>query len=78
MKISLQDLVVIDKQIDMQTSLQVFVVIDAFAEFSGKELDAHNWEDKPEDQANQDHVADTGNGVHQRVYHDLRKNIRTI
>ena len=48
-----------------------FIVIDAFAKLPSEELDAHDGKDEPEDQANQYHVANTGNGIHQSVDHDL-------
>ena len=48
-------------------------VVHAFVEFPAKELDAHDGEDQPEDQADQEHVEDGRDGVHQGVHHDLEQ-----
>ncbi len=34
-------------------------------------LDTHDWEDEPEDEADEEHVEDGGNGVHQSVHDNL-------
>lgn len=45
--------------------------VDAAAELSGKQVDAHDAEDEPEDEADQQHVHDGGDGADQSVHHHL-------
>lgn len=51
----------------------VAFLVDALEELAAEELDAHDGEDEPEDEAHEQHVEDGRNGVHQRVHHDLEE-----
>ena len=51
----------------------VAVGVDALEELAAEELDAHDGEDEPEDEAHQQHVEDRRDRVHQSVHHDLGK-----
>jgi hypothetical protein len=44
--------------------------------FAGEELDSHNGEYEPEDEAHQQHVEDGGDGLHQRVHHHLDTHVQ--
>ena len=55
----------------------LIVIVQAFVELSSKELDPHDGEDEPEHQADQQHIEDGGNGVHQSVHHNLAIKIYT-
>ena len=44
----------------------------ALVELPSEELDAHDGEDEPEDEAHQQHVDDRRDGVHQGVHYDLK------
>ena len=46
-------------------------LVDALEELAAEELDAHDGEDEPEDEAHEQHVEDGRDGVHQGVHHDL-------
>ena len=46
--------------------------VHAFAELAGEQVDAHDAEDEPEDQAHQQHVHDGWDGADQGVHHHLR------
>ena len=48
-----------------------YLLVDTFVELAPEELDPHDGEDEPEDEAHQQHVEDGGDGVHQRVHHNL-------
>ena len=48
-------------------------VINASVEFPAKQLITNNTKDEPEDQANQHHVHDRWNGVHQRIHDNLQE-----
>lgn len=48
-------------------------VINTSVEFPVKQLITNNTEDEPEDQANQHHVNDRRNGVHQRIHDNLQR-----
>ena len=57
----------------------LIVLVQTFVELSAEELDAHNGEDEPEHQADQQHVEDGRNGVHQGVHHNLAiKNLHLL
>lgn len=43
--------------------MDVAGLVDALSKFSGKEIDTHDAEDKPEDQTYQQHVHDGGDGT---------------
>ena len=45
--------------------------VHAFAELAGKQVDAHDAEDEPEDEAHQQHVHDGRDGAQQSVDHHL-------
>ena len=53
------------------------VLIEALVELAPEELDAHDGEDEPEHQADQQHIEDGGDGVHQGVHHNLAIKIYT-
>ena len=48
------------------------VLVHALVELSAEELDAHDGEDEPEDEAHQQNVEDGGDGEHERVHYDLK------
>ena len=47
------------------------VLVDTLVELATKELDSHDGEDEPEDEADQKHIDDGGDGVHQGIHHNL-------
>lgn len=47
--------------------------VDAAVELPRKQVNSHDAEDKPEDQANQQHVEDGGNGSDKSVHHHLKE-----
>ena len=47
-------------------------IVDALVKLSAEELDAHDGEYQPEDEADEQHVEDGGDGVHQRVDDNLK------
>ena len=55
----------------MTPFLRVYLPVDALVELAPEELDAHDGEDEPKDETDQQHVDDGGDGVHQGVHHDL-------
>ena len=46
-------------------------VVNTLVELSPEELDAHDGEDKPEDQTHQKHVENGRDGIHQGIHHNL-------
>ena len=57
---------------DLSDRQPLIVLVQTFVELSAEELDAHDGEDEPEHQADQQHVEDGGNGVHQSIHHNLK------
>lgn len=51
--------------------------VDAVVVLPCEQVDAHDAEDKPEDEADQQHVHDGGDGAQQRVHHNLERSKRT-
>ena len=49
------------------------VLVYTLVELATKELDSHDGEDEPEDEADQQHIDDGGDGVHQGIHHNLSK-----
>ena len=47
-------------------------IIDALEEFPAEELDPHDGEDEPEDEAHKEDVDDGGDGIHQSVHNNLK------
>ena len=47
--------------------------VDAAAELAGEQVDAHDAEDEPEDETDQQHVHDGGNRPDQSVHHHLHR-----
>jgi len=47
-------------------------LINAAAESAAEQVDAHDAEDKPEYETNEQHVEDGGNRLDQRVHYDLQ------
>lgn len=45
--------------------------VDAVVELSSKQVDPHDAEDEPEDEADEEDIHDGGDGAHQRVDHHL-------
>jgi hypothetical protein len=46
--------------------------------FAGEELNSHDGEYEPEDEAHQQHVEDGGDGLHQSVHHHLDTRVRFL
>jgi hypothetical protein len=49
------------------------LLVDTLVELAPEELDPHDGEDEPEHEAHQQHVEDGGDGVHQRIHHNLKR-----
>ena len=47
-------------------------LVDALEELAAEELDAHDGEDEPEDEAHKEDVDDGGDGIHQSVHNNLK------
>lgn len=52
-------------------------LIVAVVILSSKQIDAHDAEDKPEDETHQQHIHDGGNCTHQGVHHNLKSSEET-
>jgi len=57
---------------DVETD-QLAVDVDAAAELAAKQVDAHDAEDEPEDEADEQHVEDGRDRLDQRVHHHLQR-----
>ncbi len=51
---------------------ELFALTDALMIAPPEQLDAHDGEDEPEDEANEQHVEDGGDRLDQRVHHHLQ------
>jgi len=49
------------------------LLVNTLVELAPEELDPHDGEDEPEHEAHQQHVEDGGDGVHQRIHHNLER-----
>lgn len=51
-------------------------LVEAVIVFPGKQVNTHDAEDEPEDEAHKQHVHDGGYGTHQGVHHNLQRAVR--
>ncbi len=63
--------------VDIGGLVDVAGAVDAAAELPGEQVDAHDAEDEPEDETDQQHVHDGGNRPDQSVYHHLDRQKQT-
>ena len=57
--------------VDHRGVVQEAGAVHAFSELAGEQVDAHDAEDEPEDEAHQQHVHDGRDGSQQSVHHHL-------
>jgi len=68
MRVETAHFTVDDRRVD-----DVAVRVDTWAESAAEQVDSHDAEDKPEDEADQQNVEDGWNSLDQRVHHHLHR-----
>ena len=54
------------------------VLVNTFVELPAEELNSHDGEDEPEDEAHQQDIDDGGDGVHQGIYYNLEETVKSF